>query len=244
MRRVANIMGIPISIDIPNCQNPELFEMAFTRLHAIDDKFSTYKPGSALNSYRRGQAGLDKEMQRIKKACDAYEGLTNGYFSAYYNGTFDPTGYVKGWSIQEVGDLLKARGITTFLINAAGDIMAASSGKKTWNISLQDPFSRSKTLGAVTLTNGTIATSGTYERGQHIIDPHTKKTAATLVSASVYGKEIITADVLATACIAMGSDKAIDFMNSQDGYEALVIDTHGFVLASHGFGAPKTQTVL
>lgn len=237
MRRVENIMGIPISIDIPHCTDNRLFELVFTRLRQIDDKFSTYKPDSRLNRFLRGSVSLDKEMRLIQKACEAYEHKTNGYFSAYYKGTFDPTGYVKGWAIQEVGNILKEKGVTTFLINAAGDIMAASSGEKTWNVSLQDPFSRLKTLGTITLKNGAIATSGTYERGQHIVNPHTKKPAATLVSASVYGKEIITADVFATACIAMGTKKAIHFINHQHGYGAFFVDNRGAT-----FAVAKTQT--
>jgi thiamine biosynthesis lipoprotein len=236
MRRVKNIMGIPISIDIPELTDEKLFEMVFTRLQQIDTTFSTYKPDSMLNQFLDGKKALSSEMQQVKNACAAYEHLTGGYFSAHYNGSFDPTGYVKGWAIQEARDTLKASHVTTFLINAAGDIMAASDGKKLWNISLQDPFSRTATLGTVTLKNGAIATSGTYERGRHIFNPHTKQPVGQLVSASVYGPEIIPADVFATACIAMGGERAIDFINDQPGYEALFVAADGTVFTSKNIG--------
>lgn len=237
MRRVENIMGVPISIDIPDTANAELFELAFARLRQIDVTFSTYKPGSTLNQFLRGECKLTKEMLQVKSACEAYEQQTEGYFSAYFQGFFNPTGYVKGWAVQEVGDMLQANGVQSFLINAAGDIMAASDGKKQWNISLQDPFLRTKTIGTITLKNGAIATSGTYERGRHIINPHTKKPANGLISASVYGKNIAAADVFATACIAMGSLRAIDFIGSQPGYEALLVGTDGTVFDSRASNA-------
>lgn len=225
-------MGVPISIDIPGAASAELFELAFARLRQIDDTFSTYKPGSTLNRFLRGERKLSGEMLKVKDTCEAYEQMTEGYFSAYFQGFFNPTGYVKGWAVQEAGAILQANGIQSFLINAAGDIMAASDGKKQWYISLQDPFLPTRTIGTIALKNGAIATSGTYERGLHIINPHTKKPTNELISASVYGKGIAAADVFATACIAMGSSRAIDFIGSQLGYEALLVGTDGAVFDS------------
>lgn len=238
MRQVEHIMGIPISIDTPNNADAAIFETAFSRLRTIDQVFSTYKPESEVSRYRRGELHdqeLRSEVRYIKQACQDFENKTAGYFSAYYDGIFDPTGYVKGWAIREAGDILEKHGVRTYLINAAGDILAASSGEKTWNIALQDPFKRANSLGTVGLKNGAIATSGTYERGTHILDPHTKQVTGHTVSATVYGKDIIAADVFATTCVAMQADQAIDFINLQDGYEALLIDSHGLAFASKNF---------
>lgn len=231
-------MGIPISIDIPDATNMAVFEAAFARLRAIDAKFSTYKPESEVSRFHRGelpQTQISDEFQHVARACADFASKTDGYFSAYYDGSFDPTGYVKGWAIREAGDVIEQHGFYTYIINAAGDILTASTGEKTWNIALQDPFARESSLGTIGLKNGAIATSGTYERGSHILNPHTKQTATATVSATVYGNDIITADVFATACVAMAPDKAIDFINAQDGYEALLIDPHGLALASKNF---------
>jgi thiamine biosynthesis lipoprotein len=238
MRQVEHIMGIPISIDIPDTTDDAIFNAAFSRLHTIDQVFSTYKPESEISRYRRGELHdqeLSSEVRRVKQACQDFENKTAGYFSAYYDGTFDPTGYVKGWAIREAVDILEKHGIHTYLVNAAGDILAASSDEKTWNIALQDPFKRTGSLGTISLKNGAIATSGTYERGNHIINPRTRRVASSTVSATVYGTDIITADVFATTCIAMDAAQAIDFINLQSGYEALLIDSHGLTLASQNF---------
>lgn len=238
MRRVDHIMGIPIIIDIPDTTDASLFEAIFTRLREIDQVFSTYKSESEVSRYRRGELHdeqLSSEVRYIKQACKDFENKTAGYFSAYYDGSFDPTGYVKGWSIREADNVLEQHGVHTYLINAAGDILAASTGEKTWNITLQDPFNRQASLGTIGLKNGAIATSGTYERGNHILNPHTKQPTNSIISATVYGKDIVIADVFATTCVAMEADKAIDFINHREGYEALLIDAHGLVLASQNF---------
>lgn len=240
MRKVAFIMGIPISIDIADSNDETAIEHAFNRLRDIDETFSTYKPTSEISRYQKGliqETDLSKDVRITKKAIESFEKMTDGYFSAYFNGTYDPTGYIKGWAIEEAAHELRAAGTTTYLINAAGDIAAASEGQKTWRIALQDPFRRQESLGTIVLTNGAVATSGTYERGSHIINPHTGKLADYLVSATVYGPNIITADVFATTCIAMGTAKALDFIAHHPNYETLLIDANGSVKTSQGFAA-------
>lgn len=231
-------MGIPISIDAPSLHDQAPIAAVQKRLQEIDEMFSTYKPQSEISRYQRGELRedqLNSDVRITKKAVERFEKLTNGYFSATYNGAYDPTGYIKGWAIAEAGKILEGFGITTYLINAAGDIQAASSDSTVWRIGIQNPLSQQSTLGTIALTNGAIATSGTYERGAHIIDPHTHRPAQSLISATVHGPDIIMADVLATTCIAMGSKKAIAFMNTQPNYESLLIDTHGAAHTSRHF---------
>ena len=135
---------------------------------------------------------------------------------------FDPTGYVKGWAIAEAGQVIEKLGFKTYCIGAGGDILARSVGEKTWNIGIQDPSNPGKILNMLSITNGAVATSGNYERGAHIINPKTKKPANELLSLSITGPDIITADVLATAGFAMGKT-GVDFVNSQSGYKALAV---------------------
>src|SRR5665213_1809333 len=102
MRIVEQIMGMPISIDIPNCDGAQTFNWVFARLRQIDKRFSTYKPGSEVSRYIRAEiqeTDLSPELKKIIRACRAAEKKTNGYFSAWAGGVFDPSGYVKGWAI-------------------------------------------------------------------------------------------------------------------------------------------------
>ena len=56
----------------------------------------------------------------------------------------------------------------------------------------------------VALSDGTVATSGRAERGDHVLDPRTGAAATGLVSATVIGPDLANADTLATAAIAYG----------------------------------------
>lgn len=51
-----------------------------------------------------------------------------------------------------------------------------------------------------------VATSGTYERGEHIVDGRTGLPARELVSLSVVAADLTTADAVSTAAFALGRD--------------------------------------
>lgn len=225
MRQVRQIMGMPISIDIPNCSQREVFEAVFTSFHRIDDRFSTYKPDSEVSKLAVGKLSEDKlspELKLVIKECRQAEKWTGGYFSAWAAGAFDPSGYVKGWAIAGAGKLIENKGYETYCISAGGDILARSDSGKIWQIGIQDPGDKTNILNKLSISNSAVATSGSYERGAHIINPKTSQPANELLSVTIGGPDIIKADILATACFAMGS-KAADFMKQQTGYQALII---------------------
>ncbi|MBX4190511.1 FAD:protein FMN transferase [Candidatus Saccharibacteria bacterium] len=225
MRQVEQIMGMPIVVDILNCEDEAIFHKVFTSFHKIDAQFSPYKKDSEVSRFKAGklnEPALSDELKMIIKACLKAEEFTNGYFSAWANGTFDPSGYVKGWAIAEAGKLIEKEGYKTYCISAGGDILARSDSEKKWNIGIQHPKDKPKILNKLNISNGAVATSGNYERGTHIINPKTKQPADELLSVTVTGPNIIKADVLATACFAMGQ-KSTEFMKFQKDYQALII---------------------
>jgi thiamine biosynthesis lipoprotein len=225
MRLVRQIMGMPITVDISECSDEAVFNAVFTRFHEIDKRFSTYKPESEVSQFSSGRIkenSLSADLKMVIVECEKAEAETVGYFSAWANGTFDPSGYVKGWAIAEAGENIEKYGFKTYCIGAGGDILARSDSAKKWNIAIQNPADRSKILNKLSISNGAVATSGNYERGSHIINPKTKKPASELLSVTVSGPDIIKADILATACFAMG-EKAADFMKRETSYRALII---------------------
>ncbi|HEX5395280.1 MAG TPA: FAD:protein FMN transferase [Candidatus Saccharimonadales bacterium] len=225
MRRSKPIMGTQASIDIPGCSKEAVFDAVFSRLREIDKRFSPYKKDSELSRYNRGELSertLSEEMKHVLHACRKWEEKTEGYFSAWYGGECDPSGYVKGWAIAEAGKLLVEQGLSTFCISIGGDILVKSDGGKEWLIGVQHPGDRTKILNKLSISDGAIATSGNYERGKHIANPISGKPADDLLSITVTGPNIVTADVLATAAFAMGQ-KGVKFVNSQKGYRALAV---------------------
>ena len=225
MRRVQQIMGLPITIDIPSYQPSQVFDWAFARLRQIDKKFSTNSPDSEVSRYIRNEIHdqqLSPELQQVIKACRSAEKQTDGFFSVWASGVFDPSGYVKGWAIQQTGEIIEKQGYKTYCVSAGGDILARSDTDKVWQIGIQDPTDKTKILNKLSISNGAVATSGNYERGTHIINPKTRQPADELLSVTITGPDIIRADVLATAVFAMGA-AGPDFMKAQSGYHAIVI---------------------
>jgi thiamine biosynthesis lipoprotein len=88
----------------------------------------------------------------------------------------------------------------------------------------------------LSVAEGAVATSGTYERGQHVLNPFTGQPATELVSVTVVGPELTVADAYATAALAMGA-QAPAWLDGLDGYEALVIGPDGRGWSSRGWAA-------
>jgi thiamine biosynthesis lipoprotein len=85
------------------------------------------------------------------------------------------------------------------------------------------------------IIDGAIATSGTYERGAHINDPHTGMIAIGAKSATVIGPNGAIADALATALMVSGRDGGVWFTTPElSEYSAWVIDRHENVAWSIG----------
>jgi thiamine biosynthesis lipoprotein len=76
-----------------------------------------------------------------------------------------------------------------------------------------------------------IATSGTSQRGAHIIDPHTGTRQEALASVTVVTDDVVRADVLATAAVAMGEDGIVWLAGLTD-VRSIVVRGDGSVSAA------------
>jgi thiamine biosynthesis lipoprotein len=142
-------------------------------------------------------------------------------------GGFDPTGYVKGWAAQRALDAVANPSIRGAVVNAAGDVATLGSpgpGKR-FRIGVVDPFDRRR-LACIVEPRGSIATSGSYERGGHLIDPSTGESAQRPASATVCGLDLGLSDALATG-LAVAGPRGLAAIEAIASYEALVIDQDG-----------------
>ncbi len=135
-------------------------------------------------------------------------------------GGVDPTGYVKGWAAQNALAAFSAECIVGAIVNAVGDIASFGGlgNGKPFRIGIADPLSPRRLAEIVELT-GAIATSGSYERGSHLIDPHLGRPSARAASASVTGPDLGLADALATA-VAVAGTPGLAFIEPLDNYGA------------------------
>jgi thiamine biosynthesis lipoprotein len=204
----------------------------------VDEVFSTYKDGSEVSKLRLGELKIEdcsEQLQEVWQLCLQAKEITDGAFDPWcVEGGFDPSGYVKGWASDKAIAILRNYGATFIQVNGAGDLSLFGGPHK---IGIRSPDNAKVILKVFELNGGAIATSGTYERGAHIKDPHTGLIAIGARSATVVGPDGGLADALATALIVAGRDGAIWFNRSELAqYSAWVIDRHEEVAWSVGLG--------
>ena len=252
---VEHVMGTVVSFDLRFADESRRAPMrtavadAVQWLHRVDDVFSTYRHNSQVSRLGRGEIGLadcDDDVAEVLELCAQVGHETDGYFSSNYRGGLDPTGLVKGWAIQRASELLASAGSAHHLVNGGGDVQCAGGRPGTapgvgpappWRVGIADPLRRGRLAIVVEARDCGVATSGTAERGAHIVNPRSGSAAAGLASVTLVGPSLALADACATAAFAMGPDLARDWTESLGGYEAYAITETGETWQTSGFAA-------
>lgn len=249
VRHVEEVMGTVFSFDVRGGEPLEIqtaLTAAVAQLHRVDEVFSTYREDSEISRLARGELTLDECAQEVRDVFELAaqaEELSGGWFSTRYQGTLDPTGIVKGWSAEQAARTLRSAGATGVSVNGGGDVqlLGTPGPERPWRVGVSDPL-RPGGLAAVISAAGTdelaVATSGTTERGAHIIDPRTGKSAVTdLVAVTVVAPNLTWADCWATAAFAMGSREGLGWLEGLPGVEALLITAGDEVRCTGGLAA-------
>jgi thiamine biosynthesis lipoprotein len=233
VKRVEHCMGTVFSIDVRGVGVPErTLDEVVAWLHHVDAVFSTYKPGSVISRLGRGElteAQCPSEVREVLSLARAAGTASDGYFTDRPHGVVDPTGIVKGWAIEKASDLLRAAGSTSHSVNGGGDVQlvgAASTGR-SWRVGIAHPLKPRELIAVVAARDAAVATSGTAERGLHIVDPHGGSPADELASLTVVGKRLTWVDAYATAAFAMGLERGLAWIESFEGLSALAVTPTG-----------------
>ena len=152
-------------------------------------------------------------------------------------------GIAKGFIVDAVADVLEDHGVGDYLVNAGGDIRAAGAkeGNRPWTVVVQDPAKNGSFPDAIHLTDGAVATSGSYEiyfdrdrQHHHIVSADSGSSPTLGASISVIAPSAMAADALATGCFIMAPSTAIPFVESLPRCECLIVDNEGVQLKSRG----------
>ena len=166
-------------------------------------------------------------------------------------------GIAKGYIVDAMADALRAHGATRFLINAGGDIRAAGDRGDAlpWTIAIRDPedpapswdsesWQRSVVTDLIRITNGAVATSGSYEvyfdrerLAHHIVQGRTGRSPDHAMSVTVTAATTMEADALATAVFVLGPGDGVGLINGIAGCECLIIGRQGQQVRSDGWSA-------
>ena len=226
-------------------------EIACAILHEADAIFSTYKPESQISQLAAGRVSVAEcspVVSEIWDACESWNKVTDGWFNAFTaQNTFDPSGLVKTWAARRAAESLIEAGVIDFTLNAGGDILIADAASATrdWRVGLAKPVSiASSQAGAFAVLNlkGTefraVATSGSAERGNHIWNPKTPDSVpgGQLVQVTVVARDLVEADVWATAAFAEGLG-CLARLDREPNIEALCVLADGQIAATPGLVA-------
>jgi FAD:protein FMN transferase len=205
LHRVEQIMGTAISIETRRDVD---LDPVFDWLRYVDATFSTFRPDSAIS---RGDHS-DTEVRAVLQRCAELRNETSGAFDG------DPMGYVKGWAAERAAAMIDAE----CSVNAGGDVRV----KGRWRVGVQHPRERGKTAAVIEVEDAGVATSGSYERGAHI-----RGARPDILSVTIVGPDLGTADAFATAAVVRGPDWTATLAP----YEAMTILANGTVLETRGF---------
>ncbi|TNF47140.1 FAD:protein FMN transferase [bacterium] len=156
-------------------------------------------------------------------------------------------GVAKGYAVDEAVRILKKGGVSAGIINAGGDLRAFGEKPdgKQWRIGVQNPDDPQGMLGVLILKEGSVATSGDYERYfeldgvryHHILDPKTGLPSRSGIrSVTVVTSECVLADALATAAFVLGPDQGQELLGKHNGVEAILVIDNGQILKTSGIG--------
>ena len=184
-------------------------------LQNVEEKFSPFLSESLVSRHTDLGEELqddffDIEYQEVYSRSIIAKKETQGLFNPFFDGKYNPTGFVKGWAIENafmkyIKPLIDNNIIEAGAINGAGDIQVGTrlDNNFSWGIGIENPEDKGKIIAKYSIKNGAVATSGLSKKGQHIKSDND----INHVQVTVVGTYLSDVDVLATAGVV--SDEKI-----------------------------------
>jgi thiamine biosynthesis lipoprotein len=158
----------------------------------------------------------------------------------------DLGGIAKGYAADEVKSIFENNSIRNAIIDLGGNIfvLGGKADGSSWKVGIQDPLrERGTFVGALSLKNKSVVTSGNYERYfimdgrryHHIINPVTGyPSEGDIISATIISDKSIDGDGLSTGIYILGKDRAMKLIENMDGIDAILITEDKKIYVSSG----------
>lgn len=152
---------------------------------------------------------------------------------------FDFSAIAKGMGVDRVAAMLRRNGSTDYMVEIGGEVatMGLNASRRPWRISVDLPVAdleqSRRGIGVIEPGNACMATSGNYRnyltdstgtRYGHTISTSTgRPVEVDILSATVIAPECMTADALATAAMAAGSSRAMEWTRRMPGVKIIAV---------------------
>jgi thiamine biosynthesis lipoprotein len=149
----------------------------------------------------------------------------------------DLGGIGKGVAGDRILEVYERFGVSSAYSNLGGNVvtLGCKPDGTPWQIGIQHPRQENKLIGAVSVVNQAVVTSGDYQRcfidrqgkrHHHILDPRTGYPADSgLISVSIVTDESVAADPLSTIVFVAGLERGLALLKGYPGTEAILVDT-------------------
>ncbi|MBK7709612.1 MAG: FAD:protein FMN transferase [Bacteroidales bacterium] len=165
--------------------------------------------------------------------------IINGHIVKSVPGVIlDVNAIAQGYSVDVVCRYFSSLGLADYLVEIGGEVMAVGTkGDAPWRIGIDKPEDNNMVPGQslqaiIKISDKAVSTSGNYRKFyvedgikySHTIDPKTGYPAKNrLLSATIIADNCTMADGIATACMVMGREKAIEFVKSHSELSAYFV---------------------
>jgi thiamine biosynthesis lipoprotein len=155
----------------------------------------------------------------------------------------DLGGIAKGYAVDRAFEFLKSLRYKNLIVNAGGDLRVGGfKNNQLWSIGIQNPRESQKLLARISVSNTALATSGDYEkfflyqgkRYHHIFNPKDGFPTDGCQSVTIFSKDGMTADALATAVFVLGPEKGYSLCQKLEGVDCIIVDKEGKIIFSPG----------
>jgi thiamine biosynthesis lipoprotein len=152
-------------------------------------------------------------------------------------------GIAKGYAVDKAAAVLARGGLTSFYVQAGGDLYAKGMkpGGVSWNAGIRDPRGpEGDYFATMQVSDHAFSTAGDYERTyiignrryHHIIDPRTGYPATASRSVTIWAPTALVADEIDDAVFILGPEKGLALVESIDGVGAVIVDAKNHVWIS------------
>lgn len=152
--------------------------------------------------------------------------------------SLDFNAIAQGYAVDVIYDYFNSEGFKEFLVEIGGEVrVKGDKGGAFWKIGIDRPEENNFIPGSdlqavISIKDRALATSGNYRKFyvedgikySHTIDPRTGfPVRSTLLSATILAENCALADGIATACMVMGKESSIRFLQDNPQFEAYLI---------------------
>ena len=201
------------SIELPNLKLPSKEELEFTKRFVDYEKVKISDDGTMT---------LEAPVKEI-----------------------DTGSFLKGYALARAKEVLKAEGVKSAFVTAISsiDIIGEKPENKPWKIGLQNPQDPSKILAIVSVKDRAMGVSGDYQTYveidgkmyHHILDKDTGYPIEDKKMVAVLCDNAFDADLYSTTFFLMPIDKVIEYVNSKENLDVLIVDKDMKIITSKNF---------